>query len=944
MNSTDRNLKISLACASLMLVVGASVQLLSVQTQRQQAALFKKLSDSSEYVITNTGDNQACASLESGQVLWECSKSTCNRQEALECLQATETLAAFAQDSDQDIKQLGDVAGIQDVADPTQCSRPGVGYTGQSGCWSKRKLSVIGSPRFYTLDTAGNAIDAGQFTRAAHNNLSDTWRQYDVKKGESIKWAIALKNNSSMPVSDTYMFSIGKVTEAPLGVPTDSKTPLCEAQLNELNKLQNMAQVPRTIFSGKPYTLAAGEQKLVYAEWKPTKADCGLYQLDLGASDFQGSTGKTQCSSPTSQSVIAAAFVRVVGCEDTSLTCSNASFISGPSPISNAKPGETVSIKITLSKSPVEIGATDPVYVLPEFGPDLEYKTYVIPLGNNTIKCIKLSNSIQCSLDAKSNLKEITLVAQVSAKAVAGNTIKLPIKVTYKGVDVTTALGGKNNCQPQLTISDVEKQLITCTKNFYNPVLQAGGTYRIPATMKIMVQGSIPPSLNIKDHASMFGDSPTSFSGSLKSLLPQIPNFSCTDLGRTFPGQPNNQIGFACNVSNLAFSNNTATYNYGFVATKGSNIKETLTNTVEVFSGDRKLTTCIASVTIPVKPSVETCNYKYSAWVDQYRTDHVKPIDKNSPKTLSLFTVPQGSARKVKVIYEYRPLRDKSSVNSRGIEEFTRETNPGRCAPQANEETLMYLATENTLVKQVTAVHRFEDNKIADALVDPNVKGSKTFDFSLNPGVYSLNARWAGDGTIYCTRNALINPAACKTNGQNVLGEFIKDPNYTYKSDLTNPNSPTITYNTAIKEAPKYGPLCKWNGSYQVRTGWCIVGENTVSPTSAVQSISLTLSNNALLGNAGVEVYVNGSKQTINGSTTVVLPARGTKTVKFNYLNTYPQKTVVEIRSLSSSTAKITEFNVMAQGKTIYTSVLSKVITKEGVKYEYSSNTIPETN
>lgn len=943
MNSTNRNLKISLACASLMLVVGAAVQLFSIQTQRQQTALMDALEQSSEYVITNTGETQACASVFSGQVLWDCKGSSCTRQEAMECLQTTETLSAFAQEDEVQ----GDVAGVYDVVNPEQCRRPGVGYTGQSGCWSKRKISVVGSPRFYTLDPAGNALDAGQFTKAAHNDLADKWRQYDVSKGEIVKWAIALKNNSSAPVSDTYMFSIGKVIEAPKGVPADSKTPLCEAQLNELNKFGNMVQVPRTIFSGKPYSLAAGQQKLVHAEWKPTKADCGLYQIDLGASDFQGSAGKTACSNPTADSVIAAAFVRVVGCEDTSLSCSSATFRNenGTAPITSAKPNELVSIKITLTKSPAEIGATAPVYVLPQFGPNLTYVNYIIPVEDSH-RCVKLSDSVQCSFDASSKDKEMTLIARVGSKVVAGNTINLPIKVTYKGVDVTkAATSAKSNCSPTLTVGDIQKQTISCTKTFYNPVRQADGTYRVPATMKITATGGIPANLNIKDFALMIGASPTSFSGSLKSLLPQIANFPCKDLGLTFPGSLNNQIGFACNLSPLAFSNSVATYNYGFVATKGSNIKETLTNVVQVFSGDTKLTECLATVAIPAKPVAQSCTYVYSDWVDQYRTDHIKPIDKNSPKSLSTITIPQGSAaEKVKIIYEYRPLRDKTSANTSGIAEFSREANPGRCAPQANEEVLMYLATENALSRQVTAVHRFNDNKIADALVDPSAKGTKTFEFSLNPGVYSLNARWAGDGTIYCTRDASINPAACKTNGQNILGEFVKDLTYKYKSDLTNPSSPVITYDTAVKEAPKYGPLCKWNGSYQVRTGWCIVGQNTVSPAAQLQTIELNLTNTRVFGSTDIEIYVNGAKQTINGSSRIVVPARGSKLVKFNYLNAYPQKTVLEIKSLTAGGTKITRLNVTVQGKSIYTSVLAKDITREGVKYEYGTSSAPKAN
>ena len=948
MNNTNRNLKISVACASLMLVVGAAVQLFSVQTQRQQASLMNALEQGSEYVITNTGDTQACASVSSGQVLWDCKGASCTRQETVECLKTTETLSAFAQEDDVQ----GDVAGVYDVVSPDQCTRPGVGYTGQGGCWSKRKISVVGSPRIYSaLDSTGTAIDAGQFNKGAHNDLSVTARQYDVSKNEVVKWAIALKNNNSSSVSDTYMFSIGKITEAPKGTAANSKTPLCEAQLNELNKTNNLVQVPRTIFSGRPYTLAAGQQKLIHGEWKPTTADCGLYQLDLGASDFQGAAGKTQCSSPSADSVVAAAFVRVVGCESAPpLSCSSAVFKngSGTATISSAKPGETVYIDISLSKSPKEIGATEPVYVTPQFGSNLEYQTYLYPV-EFTQRCTKTGTSVQCTFDANSTYKTITLVAKVSQNAIAGSTITLPIKVTYKGVDVTnlsnmTKEASKDACSPTLTVAGTQTQSISCTKAFGIPVLQNDGTYRVPSTMRITATGSVPANLNVKDFAIMRTKDATKYSGTIKSLLPQVANFACINLGRTEPNGPSNTIQFNCQVSPQAFVGSagvvtsTATYNYGFEATKGNSDIETLSNTVQVYSGNTMLTDCKAAVAIPAKPVEASCKYIYSDWVEQFRADHTKPEDRNSPKTLSTITVPQGANnQKVKIIYEYMPVRDVTSSTAAGVPEFQATANPARCAPQANEEALMYLATENTVTRQLTAVQRFDDNKIADALSDPSAKRTKTFDFGLNPGVYSLNARWAGDGTVYCTRDSAINPAACKTNGQNILGEFIKDANYKYKSDLTNPASPMITYSTAVNEAPKYGPLCKWSGSYKVRAGWCLVEtKETIQPTGQVQSIEITLSNGSLFVGSAVEISVNGAKQTIDGSNSVVIPARNTKAVKFNYLNNYPQKTLVLIKSLGGAT-KAKKLNVTSNGTTIYTSVTEKDVTTSGVTYEYAS-------
>jgi hypothetical protein len=940
MNNVNRNLKISIACASLMLVVGAAVQLFSVQTQRQQTALMESLEQGSQYVITNTSNAQACASVSSGQVLWECKGSTCSRQETMECLNATETLSAFAEDATQASSMPdGDVAGVNDVVNDQLCTRPGVGYTGQSGCWSKRKLSVVGSPRLYfMLDSAGTAIDAGQFNKGAHNDLSVTSRQYDVSKNESVKWAIALKNNSSSSVSDTYMFSIGKVTEAPKGVAANSKTLLCEAQLNELNKASNLVQVPRTIFSGKPYTLAAGQQKLIHGEWKPTKADCGLYQLDLGASDFQGSTGKTQCANPTADSVVAAAFIRVVGCDTTPLSCSNAVFKNenGTATISSAKPGEVVSINISLSRSPKEIGATAPVYVTPQFGPNLSYMTYIYPV-EPTQRCTKTGDAVQCTFDANSTYRDITLVAKVSPTVAAGTSITLPIKVMYQGVDVTNvATATKGNCSPSLTVTTSQGQTISCTKTFANPVLQTDGTYRVPATVKITATGGVPANLNVKDFAIMrlSDTSTTTYSGTIKSILPLVDSFSCRDWGRTYPNGPSNQIQFGCQVTPQSFVNNVATYNYGFTATKGTINKETLSNTIQVFSGTTKLAECNAVVTVPAKPVPTTCNYIYSAWVEQYRADHAKPTDRNSPKALTTITVPQGaSGQKVKVIYEYMPVRDNLGTAATGIAEFQAEANPARCAPQANEETLMYLSTENTVSKQITAVHRFADNKKTDGVTE-----NKKFEFALNPGVYSLNARWAGDGTIYCTRDAAINPAACKTNGQNILGEFIKDLNYKYKADLTNPASPMITYNTAIKEAPKYGPLCKWSGSYKVRAGWCLVEPmQTIQPIGEVHSIEVTLSNSAMFVGSAVEILVNGVKQTVDGSTTVMVPANSTKVVKFNYLNKYPQKTLVLIKSLGG-TSKVKKLNVTRNGASIYTSIAEKDVTATGVTYEYATS------
>ncbi len=324
-NNDDRNFKLALGCATLVLIVASAVQIFSFKLSESRLVYAPSEVQGEMYIIANMQGTQACASVQTGQVLWECAGETCTSDEIKECTSSSTALAGVTENSPLQVteevgvdmsSQEGQVAGDYDAAPESLCSRPGVGYTGQGGCWSKNKLSVIVGPQMYDLGTLGVPTNVTQFSKGASRDLNDSFRKYDVSKGEVVRFGIKMKNNSTAPITDNYEFFISKVTQAPIGVPVTSTTPLCEAQFNKLNADRNTSQSGRLIFSGRTYTMLPGQEKLLTAEWKPTNTDCGVYQLDLGSEAF-GQPGKTGCANPSTGRVIAASFIRVIGCTTT---------------------------------------------------------------------------------------------------------------------------------------------------------------------------------------------------------------------------------------------------------------------------------------------------------------------------------------------------------------------------------------------------------------------------------------------------------------------------------------------------------------------------------------------------------------------------------------------------------------------------------------------------
>jgi hypothetical protein len=57
--------------------------------------------------------------------------------------------------------------------------------------------------------------------------------------------------------------------------------------------------------------------------------------------------------------------------------------------------------------------------------------TYIYPV-DPTQRCTKTGDAVQCTFDANSTDRDITLVAKVSPTVAAGTSITLPIKVMYQ--------------------------------------------------------------------------------------------------------------------------------------------------------------------------------------------------------------------------------------------------------------------------------------------------------------------------------------------------------------------------------------------------------------------------------------------------------------------------------------------------------------------------------
>jgi hypothetical protein len=287
--------------------------------------------------------------------------------------------------------------------------------------------------------------------------------------------------------------------------------------------------------------------------------------------------------------------------------------------------------------------------------------------------------------------------------------------------------------------------------------------------------------------------------------------------------------------------------------------------------------------TLKVQSNTLSCEYKpMSTWIEQSRRYDGKGnyFDNNSPARLRTFTIPQSSTKKqVKVRYELAPIGDKTIMSSNGA-----------CGPQSNEEAEIYVVGENLMNRTFFGGYRFKDNSYGDTILNKvtNPTPLKPLvheqTLELAPGSYSIISKWQGDGEDFWDTDIA---------------------NAKYLVDAKNESKGQVTYDDAIKNPERYGPLCNWAGSYRVRASYCIVDEGQNHAQQLERAVVTIKNNDITNGDFVASIAVNGiSLIQQNSNPSIKVEPGKTETFEFVYQNPFPQTSVLEISEHPSSKAK----------------------------------------
>lgn len=432
MENVNRKIYLVLAGAFIMALIAVSTYLAFSKPKIPEPTKLMPLKD---FAIAATINGTACVNTNNGDVLWNCANSTCTSSEIESCLNNAKSYAQFmnneitltSQSSASAIDIQESVAGISDVS----CSNQSSAITGQLGCLSSQKVSVVGPPKTFS-GTVQDPKNKRAFSALASNKVYDSARFYDVTKNESVKLGIDLRNNSTNQINDKYTFLVQKVTQAPIGMFSSSNTALCSEQLVNLEEKNDIELKQHFVQSDIDYKIEPKKSVFIGGEWKPSTNDCGLYKVSISANTFKDEHAKACPANKPNSDVVAMAYVRVAG-NCTFAQCDRIEIISDNEQAlkaNNLKAGDNIKVRMYLDKSPKEINLGSNIVAELNYPSSLNYVDFT---KQPDINCVNSANKINCTLSNNSPVKFVELKFKVAENLLPNEEIKLGMNVLQNG-------------------------------------------------------------------------------------------------------------------------------------------------------------------------------------------------------------------------------------------------------------------------------------------------------------------------------------------------------------------------------------------------------------------------------------------------------------------------------------------------------------------------------
>ena len=432
MENVNRKIYLVLAGAFIMALIAASTYLAFSKPKIPEPTKLMPLKD---FAIAATINGTACVQIDNGEVLWNCSGSICTSTEIETCLNNSKSYAQFlnnevtltSQSSASVVDMQESVAGISDVS----CSNQSSAITGQLGCLSSQKVSVVGPPKTFS-GTVQDPQNKKAFSALASNKVYDSARFYDVTKEESVKLGIDLRNNSTQQVNDKYTFLVQKVTQAPIGTFSSSNTALCSEQLVNLEEENDIELKQHFVQSDLDYVIEPKKSVFIGGAWKPSTNDCGLYRVSISANTFKDENAKSCPANKPNSDVVAMAYVRVAG-NCTFAQCDRIEIISDneQAPKANSiKPGDNIKVRMYLNKSPKESNSDSNIVAELNYTASLSYVDHT---KQPDINCVNSTNKVNCTFNNNSPAKFVELQFKIAENILPNEKIELSMNVFQNG-------------------------------------------------------------------------------------------------------------------------------------------------------------------------------------------------------------------------------------------------------------------------------------------------------------------------------------------------------------------------------------------------------------------------------------------------------------------------------------------------------------------------------